>query len=198
MLATIGAAPGAHTDTDWPAVWRQSNEYAQVQAELAKLRGLASVSENQSHHRESDYADFAASFSQQLWLVLLRTFQQYWRTPSYIYSKASMAVISTLFIGFSFFRSDNTQQGLQNQMFGVFLFLFVLIQLIFMTIPIFAVQRTIYESRERQARTYHWLTFVISNVLAEIVWNSVSLFFSRLTMTFADEPHNRFWQCFVL
>ncbi|KIV95546.1 hypothetical protein PV10_03185 [Exophiala mesophila] len=187
MLATIGAAPGAHTDTDWPAVWRQSNEYAQVQAELAKLRGLASVSKDQSHRRESDYADFAASFSQQLWLVLLRTFQQYWRTPSYIYSKASMAVISTLFIGFSFFRSDNTQQGLQNQMFGVFLFLFVLIQLIFMTIPIFAVQRTIYESRERQARTYHWLTFVISNVLAEIVWNSVLAVFCFVTWYYPME-----------
>lgn len=198
MLETIGAAPGAHTEIDWPAVWRQSREYTQVQAELAKLRDLASVSGIASRQRESDYAEFAASFGQQLLLVLMRTFQQYWRTPSYIYSKASMTVISTIFIGFSFFRSENTQQGLQNQMFGVFLFLFVLIQLIFMTIPIFAVQRTIYESRERQARTYHWLTFVISNVAAEIVWNSASLFLSISTMTFADVHHDRFWPCFVL
>lgn len=77
-----------------------------------------------------------------------------------------------MFIGFSFFKSDNTQQGLQNQMFGVFIFLFVLIQLIFQIIPVFVVQRTLYEARERQSRTYHWAAFVVSNIAAELAWNT--------------------------
>jgi ATP-binding cassette subfamily G (WHITE) protein 2 (PDR) len=52
-----------------------------------------------------------------------------------------------MLIGFSFFMSNNTQQGLQNQMFGVLVFLFVVISLILQIIPVFVLQRELYESR---------------------------------------------------
>ena len=58
-------------------------------------------------------------------------------------------------------------------MLGIFLFIFVLIQLIFQTIPVFVTQRTLYEARERQSKTYDWLVFVMANILIEIFWNSV-------------------------
>lgn len=65
-------------------------------------------------------------------------------------------------------------QGLQNQMFGVFVFLFVIIMLIQQIMPMFTTQRTLYEARERQSRTYAWQTFVLSNIFVEMLWNSVS------------------------
>jgi ATP-binding cassette subfamily G (WHITE) protein 2 (PDR) len=43
--------------------------------------------------------------------------------------------------------TDNTQQGLQNQMFGVLIFLFVIISLILQVIPMFVIQRELYEAR---------------------------------------------------
>jgi ABC-type multidrug transport system permease subunit len=52
-----------------------------------------------------------------------------------------------MLIGFSFFMSNNTQQGLQNQMFGVLVFLFVVISLILQIIPVFTIQRELYEAR---------------------------------------------------
>jgi len=52
-----------------------------------------------------------------------------------------------MLIGFSFFMTNNTQQGLQNQMFGVLVFLFVVISLILQIIPMFLVQRELYEAR---------------------------------------------------
>jgi ABC-type multidrug transport system permease subunit len=52
-----------------------------------------------------------------------------------------------MLIGFSFFMSNNTQQGLQNQMFGVLVFLFVVISLILQIIPNFVIQRELYEAR---------------------------------------------------
>lgn len=178
MLETIGAAPGAHTDIDWPAVWRESDEYKGVQTELTRLNDLAT---EQSHHpnagEASDYAEFAAPFASQMRLVLKRTLEQYFRTPSYIYSKALLVLGSAAFLGFSFFRSENTQQGLQSQMLGVFLFFFVVIQLIFQILPMFVVQRTLYESRERQSRTYHWATFVLSNIFVEMMWNTLASVF---------------------
>lgn len=66
-------------------------------------------------------------------------------------------------------------QGLQNQMFGVFIFLFVVVQLVSQVIPAFTTQRTLYEARERQSRTYCWQVFILSNIAVELAWNSVSL-----------------------
>jgi len=43
--------------------------------------------------------------------------------------------------------SNNTQQGLQNQMFGVLVFLFVVISLILQIIPVFVIGRELYEAR---------------------------------------------------
>jgi ABC-type multidrug transport system permease subunit len=79
-----------------------------------------------------------------------------------------------LFIGFSLFKMENTQQGLQNQLFGVFIFLFVIVQLVLQIIPSFVTQRTLYESRERQSKTYAWQAFILSNITVELFWNTVS------------------------
>jgi hypothetical protein len=125
MLEAIGAAPGARTEIDWPTVWKNSPEYADVQAELARLRGLINQPSSVMDATDTSHQAFAASFKDQLSVVALRCAQQYWRTPSYIYSKTILTVGCSLLIGFSFFNSENTMQGLQNQMFGVFIFLFV-------------------------------------------------------------------------
>lgn len=63
---------------------------------------------------------------------------------------------------------------MQNQMFGILIFFFVVIQLMFQIIPVFVVQRTLYESRERQSKTYAWQAFVLTNIAVEFAWNSVS------------------------
>jgi hypothetical protein len=104
----------------------------------------------------------------------MRCAQQYWRTPSYIYSKAILTVGCSLLIGLSFLNGDNTMQGLQNQMFGVFIFLFIVIQLLYQIMPLFVSQRTLYEARERQSKTYAWQAFVVSNIAIEMAWNGVS------------------------
>ena len=174
MLEAIGAAPVVQTAIDWPAVWKESNEYADVQTELARLRDLASQPSATMDSSFGSHQAFAASFMTQLRAVNLRCAQQYWRTPSYIYSKAILTIGCSLLIGFSFFKGNNTMQGLQNQMFGAFIFLFVLIQLLFQIMPMFVSQRTLYEARERQSKTYAWQTFVFSNIAVEMAWNAVS------------------------
>ncbi|KAK0365332.1 Multidrug resistance protein [Friedmanniomyces endolithicus] len=120
MLEVIGAAPGSHTDIDWHETWRGSKEYSEVHAELEKMkteRPQEASPELDKVDKES-YREFAAPFGVQMREVTFRVFQQYWRTPSYIYSKAALCLFSSLFIGFAFFKMPLTQQGLQNQMFG--------------------------------------------------------------------------------
>lgn len=94
MLEVIGAAPGAHTDIDWPAVWRESKEYREVHAELANLRKLADQPSAVADSNSSSHSAFAAPFMTQLQEVVRRVFQQYWRMPSYIYSKALLCVVN--------------------------------------------------------------------------------------------------------
>jgi ATP-binding cassette subfamily G (WHITE) protein 2 (PDR) len=90
MLETIGAAPGVRSDIDWPAVWRSSEEYRGVQAELQRLKQISRSGDEPVD--DSDYAEFAASFVDQLRYATKRTFQQYWRSPAYTYSKALLTI----------------------------------------------------------------------------------------------------------
>ncbi|KAK6360775.1 hypothetical protein TWF730_006897 [Orbilia blumenaviensis] len=173
MLEVIGAAPGTRSDIDWPSVWKQSPEYREVRAELTRLRNLINHPSPIADEVVSGHQQFAAPFSAQLFQVLKRVFQQYWRTPSYIYSKVLLAVGCSMLIGFSFFMGENTMQGLTNQMFGVFAFIFVIITVIMQIIPVFVTQRTLYEARERQSKTYSWQAFILSNIVVEFAWNSV-------------------------
>ncbi|KAK7186363.1 ABC multidrug transporter [Paraphaeosphaeria sporulosa] len=174
MLDAIGATPGStHTEIDWPAVWKSSTEYAEIRTELARLRQLRNEPSAVMDTNSSSYQEFAAPFATQFLVVANRCAQQYWRTPSYIYSKALLSIGCSLFIGFSFYKMENSIQGLQNQMFGIFVFLFVVIQLMFQIMPNFVVQRTLYEARERQSKTYVWQAFLFSNIFIEMFWNLI-------------------------
>lgn len=92
MLEVIGAAPGAYTDIDWPAVWRKSPEYQSIRRELAKMRGLINQPSAVADGNASSYKEFAAPWSTQMVEVGKRAFQEYWRNPSYIFSKFLAAV----------------------------------------------------------------------------------------------------------
>ncbi|KAK8866202.1 hypothetical protein IAR55_001353 [Kwoniella newhampshirensis] len=174
MLAAIGAAPGSHTDVDWHQRWLESPERVAVRDELDRLKHERPAAKEKSGDVKADkagYAEFAAPFGTQFVVVLRRVFEQYWRTPSYIYSKLFLAVSSALFIGFSFFKADTSQQGLQSQLFSAFMSFLIFGQLVQQIMPNFVVQRSLYESRERPSKTYDWKVFILSNIVVEIPWS---------------------------
>jgi ATP-binding cassette subfamily G (WHITE) protein 2 (PDR) len=124
MLTAIGAAPGSHTDVDWHQAWMDSKERVTVRQELQRLKdeGLSKSEGKQEEKKDkAAYAEFAAPFTTQFLTVFIRVSQQLWRTPSYIYSKLFLSIIVGLFVGFSFYNSGTSQQGLANQLFSVFL-----------------------------------------------------------------------------
>ncbi|KAL4924502.1 ABC-2 type transporter-domain-containing protein [Aspergillus undulatus] len=45
--------------------------------------------------------------------------------------------------------------------------------IIMQIIPIFVLQRTLYEARERPSKTYSWQSFLLANITVELVWNSL-------------------------
>ena len=175
MLEAIGAAPGSHTDVDWFKTWRGSPECADVHKELQRLvdEGDRTDAASSPVHDKTSYREFAAPFGKQLQEVVLRVFQQYWRTPSYIYSKAALCTGISLFIGLVFLNAPNTVQGLQNQMFAIFNILTIFGQLTQQQMPHFVVQRSLYEVRERPSKVYSWKVFMLSQIIVELPWNSL-------------------------
>ncbi|KAB2577980.1 ZEB2-regulated ABC transporter 1 [Lasiodiplodia theobromae] len=178
LLEVIGAAPGCSSDIDWPRVWRDSPEYDAVCHELLRLREKPPLAKSEDGETASGEAaecrEFAAPFGAQMREVTRRVFQQYWRTPTYIYSKFSVCFFSSLFIGLVFLNSPNTIQGLQNQMFAIFMLITIFGQLIQQFMPIFITQRTLYEARERPSKTYSWPTFLMASMIAELPYNTVA------------------------
>lgn len=141
MLEVIGAAPGTRTEIDWHEVWRSSPEYQEVHRELEHLKNdrpdEAPLQRATTKDQKASYREFAAPFAVQMREVTHRVFQQYWRTPSYIYSKTALCLFSSLFIGFAFFKAELTQQGLQNQMFSIFMLFTIFGQLVQQIMPHF-------------------------------------------------------------
>ena len=172
MLEVIGAAPGSHSDIDWPAVWRDSPEHKAVLNHLAELKTTLSRKPVDQQDKSS-YREFAAPFSLQLWECCVRVFQQYFRSPLYIYSKLGLCTIVPIFIGFTFFRAKNSQQGLQNQMFSVFMLFTMSGNLIQQIMPQFVIQRALYEARERPSKAYSWKAFMLANIIVELPWNGL-------------------------
>ncbi|CAI7643179.1 unnamed protein product [Penicillium discolor] len=175
MLTVIGAAPGFQTTLDWPKVWQDSHEYQSVKAKLQEIRTSKTATGGDVQTQPSGQTNngsYAASMTQQWWFVQKRIAAQYWRTPSYIYSKVALTVASALFIGFSFYHARNTIQGLQNQMYAVMMLLSMFGQLSEQIMPQFINQREVYEARERASKIYDWKVFMLSNLLIEMFWNT--------------------------
>lgn len=72
-------------------------------------------------------------------------------------------------------------QGLQNQMFAIFMLLIIFPNLVQQMMPNFVTQRALYEVRERPSKAYSWKAFMVASIFTELPWNilmSVPIFFS--------------------
>lgn len=117
MLTIVGAGATGKSTKDRHEVWKNSDEAQAIQKELVRIKQEMGSQEAQENNRA--HGEFAMPFPNQPYEVTVRVFQQYWRTPGYIYSKLLLGVASALFIGFSFFHADPSQQGLQNVVFSI-------------------------------------------------------------------------------
>ncbi|GKZ66701.1 hypothetical protein AnigIFM50267_000569 [Aspergillus niger] len=171
MLEVIGAAPGSSSVRDWPVTWKESREFQETRKELGRLEQSGSPSLEDESNSVQQYA---APFYIQLGLCTKRVFEQYWRSPSYIYAKLILCFGAALFIGLSFLNTKVTVLGLQHQTFAIFMLLVIFAFLAYQSMPNFIKQRDLYEVRERPAKTYAWSAFMLANIVVDIPWNSLA------------------------
>lgn len=171
MLDVIGAAPGSQNTLDWPQLWRDSPEKQDIRYTLAQMKEEL---RNQPVDEDSTaLLEFAETIPMQLWEVTKRVFEQYWRTPSYLYSKLFLCLAAGLFIGFSFWDAGTSIQGIQNQLFSIFMLMTIFGGLLQQILPHFVTQRALYEVRERPSKAYSWKVFMVANIFVELPWSTL-------------------------
>ncbi|KIV77470.1 hypothetical protein PV11_09260 [Exophiala sideris] len=173
ILEVITTSPSNGRHQGWHEVWQASPERAFVDREVTRLNdeGTKRLTDSAATSRKSE--EFAAPFFTQLYHVTRRVFQQYWRTPTYLFSKLGLGISSGLFIGFSVYQSPNSLQGIQNVIFSIFMVSTIFTVLVQQIMPHFITQRNLYEVRERPSKAYSWKAFLIANIVVEIPYQIV-------------------------
>ncbi|KAF2261903.1 putative ABC multidrug transporter [Lojkania enalia] len=137
---------GGKNKTQWAKIWQNNNEM-----------------------------EHATSYFMQFVIATRRIFEEYWRTPSYVYSKLALWIGAvTFFNGFSFSMSSNDIQGVTNILFSVFIFTVVFAIAVPQTITRFVTARAFFEAREMRLRSYSWVVFVASQIVVELVWQTIA------------------------
>ena len=114
------------------------DEISRMEIELSKLSPLP-LSSNGRDEKESRLT-YACPLWKQYLLVTWRTIVEDWRTPGYIYSKlfgGFVVIIQWVFL----FKADKTIQGLQNQMFAIFMSFIPFNTLLQQMLPFYVKQR---------------------------------------------------------
>ncbi|KAG8755116.1 hypothetical protein FRC11_006250 [Ceratobasidium sp. 423] len=168
MLDVIGAGATATSDIDWHATWNTAPESSALEQELVKIH-----SQGRSNAMTSDKGapEYATGYMNQLSALLVRAFRHYSRNPIYIMSKIILNVASGLFIGFTFFKANNSIQGSQNKLFAIFMSVIPAASLSNQLQVQFINFRNIYENREKQSKMYSWAPMVTASILVELPYN---------------------------
>jgi ATP-binding cassette subfamily G (WHITE) protein 2 (SNQ2) len=168
MLEVIGAGATATSTIDWYDVWKKSPEATAAALEIQRIH---EEGRSQPAVETKQHTEYSTSWIHQTSVVVRRGAAAIWRNPGYVIAKSISNVAGSLFVGFTFWKSPSTEQGIQNKLFSVF-------TVVILTVPSaqqlqisFLVNRAIYEIRERPSKMYSWSAWVTAQILVELPWN---------------------------
>ena len=116
VLEVTNVEATASSTLDWHAAWIESRELKTLNSELeefARCRRSPSIRTKQQPQR-------CTTWLYQVETLLQRDILGHWRDPMYLLAKLVLNVIACLFIGFTFFKADDSIQGTQNKLFVSF------------------------------------------------------------------------------
>ncbi|KAJ5024425.1 hypothetical protein J3E73DRAFT_236676 [Bipolaris maydis] len=172
MLEIVNAGKN-NKGEDWFNVWKASQQAQNVQHEIDQLHE-SKRNDTVNLTSETGSSEFAMPLAFQIYECTYRNFQQYWRMPSYVMAKFGLCAIAGLFIGFSFYKANTTQAGMQTIIFSVFMITTIFTSLVQQIHPLFVTQRSLYEVRERPSKAYSWKAFMIAHITVEIPYGIIA------------------------
>jgi len=120
MLEIIGAGASGKSTKDWSRTWNESQEAKGIQTEINRIHDERAAA-TKDPAEKTQLGEYAMPFTSQVWYMTHRSFQGFWREPSYVWAKIMLATLSSLFIGFTFFKPDSSLQGFQDVIFSAFM-----------------------------------------------------------------------------
>lgn len=176
MLDVIGAGATATSEQDWHQIWSASKTAAELQRDLDNIH---SEGRNCPPVEAIIHSQFVTPWLYQTGQLLKRDAEAHWRDPNYLIAKLALNIFGGLFTGFTFFHSQDSQQGTQNKLFAIFIATVLSVPLANQLQIPYIYMRTIYEVRERPSRVYSWTALLSSQILSELPWNILgsSIFF---------------------
>jgi ATP-binding cassette subfamily G (WHITE) protein 2 (SNQ2) len=168
MLEVIGAGATATSSQDWHETWKHTDEARYVAREM---EGILRPSYAPAAVQELVTTEFATSWFTQFKELTVRDLRAHWRNPEYMMAKIMLNIVAGLFIGFTFYKPPDTQQGTQNKLFAIFMSLVLTVPLSNQLQVTFIKMRDVYEIRERPSRMYSWTALVTSQFVSALPWN---------------------------
>ncbi|KAF2022234.1 hypothetical protein BU24DRAFT_471381 [Aaosphaeria arxii CBS 175.79] len=157
--------------SSWVDVWNRSTEKSIILRIIERFE-LQKAAEAYNLPRLEDKSD--APLRQQMLVVLHRTFAEYWRDPTYLYSKLALSTAVAIFSSLSFYMTPLNLQGLISITFSVFLLTQLFSTIDQQIIPRLVTNRDLFEARENRSETFSWVVFVAANIIVELVWQTLT------------------------
>ncbi len=114
MLEVIGAGATAKSSQDWHQVWSTSSECEKATQELNTIH---EEGRRQPAIQARSHSEFATPWLVQCALLLQRSLTAQWRDATYLVAKLFLNAFAGIFIGVTFYKNPNSQQGTQNKIF---------------------------------------------------------------------------------
>ncbi|KIY47084.1 pleiotropic drug resistance ABC transporter [Fistulina hepatica ATCC 64428] len=168
MLDVIGAGATAEVAENWYDIWRRSREATALENNIQRIHAEGRKGESV---KTAQKTQFATPWWYQTKELIKRDAQFHYRNPVYLRSKYMLNIIGGLFIGFTFFKATDSQQGTQNKLFSMFMSMIISVPLAQQLQTVFLNMRSVYEARERPSRMYSWTALVTSQIVVAIPWN---------------------------
>ncbi|KAF2197436.1 ABC drug exporter AtrF [Delitschia confertaspora ATCC 74209] len=172
MLEAIGAGDPNYKGKDWADVWEKSPQNTKLTEEIQEI--IKSRRDASTGDKTKDQREYAMPFTTQLYTVIKRSFVAMWRDPGYVMGMFMLHIFTGLFNTFTFWHLGNSQIDMQSRLFSVFMTLTISPPLIQQLQPRFINLRSLYESREGNAKIYSWAAFVWGAILSEIPYRLVA------------------------
>ncbi|KAH7324462.1 ABC-2 type transporter-domain-containing protein [Stachybotrys elegans] len=172
---SVSVAQSQETERSyWGSQWEKSKQHEEAKASIMQHVKAVRPEPANTPGVEQSEGEFSASYAQQMSVVTRRLFKDYWRDPSYLYSKLGLCAGVCFLNGLSFYDTDLDIQGFTNFLFSIFLITQLFSTLDQQIIPRLVAGRSLFEARERRSKSYSWIVFLSSNVIVELWWQTVA------------------------
>ncbi|ETS85212.1 hypothetical protein PFICI_03237 [Pestalotiopsis fici W106-1] len=161
ILDTVTTSSGADT---WSRIWSASAENHRLKDTISYINSSA----------EKDVVNTSTGngplpgFAQQFLILTHRHWLSMWRDGFYSCGRLVKVIFMGLFFGFTFFKANNTEQGIQNRMLSLLLIQWIVPASSADLQDIWFAKWTLYASRERSGVGYHPLALCAALVAVEV------------------------------